>query len=77
MREVIAVGVGRCGINMTHSFLDSIREDHDIDPQGQFRGQDDGVGNKGISVHLNETQKGQYIPRSLLIDTDPAEIEKA
>ena len=39
MREVVTIGVGKCGINMTHKFLDSIREDHDVDQQGSYKGQ--------------------------------------
>jgi tubulin beta len=76
MREVVTIGVGKCGINMTHKFLDSVREDHDVDQQGAYKGQADQLG-KGIKVHFNESSKNKYIPRSIIVDTDPMQIDKA
>lgn len=38
MREVITVGVGQAGIHMVDKYCDSVREDHDLDPIGTYKG---------------------------------------
>ena len=32
---------------------------------------------KGINVHFNESSKNKYIPRSIIVDTDPMQIDKS
>ena len=74
MKEIISLGVGGCGINLTDNFFREIATEHRIDINGTPI---DGIGDMHHmpSVFFDECQSGKYIPRSLLIDSDNHNVD--
>ena len=71
MKEILLVGVGSCGINLSASYLSLIEKEHDLtnsDPENS---------NNELKVHFHDTQKsGSHIARFVFIDQDPLTIDR-
>ena len=75
MRETISIQVGKCGILLGHEFWKKISVEHSINPDGSiaFQGFSKKRGTK--SIFFRELSNGIYIPRTILFDLEPREIQ--
>ena len=72
MREIINISVGQAGNQVGYKFWESLCEEHSICPdKGTFTGDND-IQIARSDVYFNEIQGGRFVPRSLLVDLEPA-----
>jgi tubulin beta len=74
MREIVHIQTGQCGNQIGSKFWDTIREEHGIDQQGAYRGNND-LQLERISVYFNEAYGNRYVPRSVLVDLEPGTLD--
>ncbi len=71
MREIIDLGGGQCGNQLSYNFWDNLTKEHGIEPvSGTYQGDND-LQLMRSEVYFNEVQGGRYVPRSVLIDLEP------
>ena len=66
MREIVHIQTGQCGNQIGSKFWDTIREEHGIDYQGNYKGDNDQQLER-ISVYFNEAYGNRYVPRYTLL----------
>ena len=64
MREIVHIQTGQCGNQIGSKFWDTIREEHGIDYQGNYKGTNDQQLER-ISVYFDEAYGNRYVPRYL------------
>ena len=88
-REIITIQVGQCGNQIANGFWSTICNEHKVNKKdGKFQGQQNQQNQKRsywwnpdqlcldkIHVHFTETEKMRFVPRTCLIDLDPAMID--
>ena len=67
MREIIQLQVGQCGNQVANKFWEVVREEHSLDAEGRFTGQDD-ILKERLSVYFQEADGSRYVPRAVLVD---------
>ncbi|XP_027212986.2 tubulin beta-1 chain [Penaeus vannamei] len=80
MREIIHVQMGQCGNQIGTKFWEVISDEHGIQPDGQYAGENPELRNvqlERVNVYFDEGTKGKYVPRSVLVDLEPGTIEAA
>jgi len=75
MREIIHAQVGQCGNQIGSQFWDVISEEHGIDAKGTYVGTSD-IQKERADVFFTEASSGKYVPRSIIVDLEPATIDK-
>lgn len=71
MREIITLGVGQCGNQVSYKFWEALAEEHGVDPStGQWQGEDP-VQLMRSEVYFNEVNNGRFVPRSICVDLEP------
>ncbi|ORZ26194.1 tubulin beta-3 chain [Absidia repens] len=65
MREIIHIG---------QKFWETISQEHGLDANGNYVGQDD-LQLERINVFYNEGFQGKYVPRAVLVDLEPATMD--
>lgn len=71
-REVISIHLGQAGIQTGHSCWELFCLEHNISPDGTLKTNSD---KNGIGFFFNESSKGKYVPRSLMVDLEPSVID--
>ncbi|KAI8062739.1 tubulin beta chain [Gongronella butleri] len=71
MREIIHIQAGQCGNQIGHAFWESIAQEHGLDVNGYYVG-DNALQLARINVFFNEGSTGKYVPRSILVDLEPS-----
>lgn len=66
MREILHLQVGQCGNQIGNVFWEAISEEHGIDENGNYIGNDRYQLEK-ISVYYNSGTNNVYVPRSILV----------
>lgn len=74
MREILHLQTGQCGNQIGANFWEVISEEHGIDKQGRYVGQERHQLDKA-SVYYNESSTGKYVPRAVLVDLEPGTME--
>jgi len=74
MREIVHIQGGQCGNQIGSKFWQVISDEHGIDNNGVYRGQDD-LQLERIGVYYNEAQGGKYVPRAILVDLEPGTMD--
>ncbi|KAI9012522.1 Tubulin/FtsZ, GTPase domain-containing protein, partial [Phycomyces nitens] len=74
MREVIHVQAGQCGNQIGQKFWETISQEHGIDVNGNYCGDND-LQLERIDVFYNEGYQGKYVPRAVLVDLEPATMD--
>jgi len=74
MREIVHVQVGQCGNQIGSKFWSVIADEHAIDPEGNYHGNDP-VLLERVNVYFNEAQGGKYVPRAVLVDLEPGTMD--
>ena len=71
MREIVHLQVGQCGNQVGTQFWETICKEHGIDAQGQYVG-DEPLQRDGTQVYFTSTAGSRYVPRSIMVDLEPA-----
>ncbi|KAK9889340.1 hypothetical protein WA026_004615 [Henosepilachna vigintioctopunctata] len=76
MREIIQIQAGQCGNQIGCKFWETISNEHGIDPDGLY------VGNnrlqlERLNVYFNESSYNNYVPRGVLVDLEPGTMAAA
>jgi len=74
MREIVHLQVGQCGNQIGAKFWSVIADEHGIDGNGNYKGNDD-MQLERINVYFNEASGGKYVPRAVLIDLEPGTMD--
>jgi tubulin beta len=74
MREIVHLQVGQCGNQIGAKFWQVISEEHGIDGNGNYKGNDEQQLER-INVYFNEAGKGKYVPRAILVDLEPGTMD--
>lgn len=74
MREILHVQVGQCGNQIGSKFWEVISEEHGIDPNGKYIGQNDSQLER-IEVYYTEATEQKYVPRAILLDLEPGTMD--
>eukprot|EP01156_Anaeramoeba_ignava_P005962 Anaeramoba_ignava/a347392_979.p1 GENE.a347392_979~~a347392_979.p1 ORF type:complete len:475 (+),score=167.54 a347392_979:68-1492(+) len=69
MREIIHVQVGQCGNQIGWKFWETICQEHGINPDGQYEG-DNELQLERIGVYFTEATGARYVPRAVLVDLE-------
>lgn len=76
MREIVHLQVGQCGNQIGCCFWEAISDEHGIQPNGEYNG-DNRLQLDKINVYYNTTSSNTYVPRSILVDLEPGTMEAA
>nr|BAM69088.1 beta-tubuliln [Creolimax fragrantissima] len=71
MREIVHLQVGQCGNQIGSKFWEAISEEHGIDHDGKFVGNNEAQQLERMDVYYNEASGGKYVPRAVLVDLEP------
>ncbi|GAA5872315.1 hypothetical protein JCM8115_003683 [Rhodotorula mucilaginosa] len=74
MREIVHLQTGQCGNQIGTRFWETITEEHGIDGQGAYRGDND-LQLERLNVYFNEAAGGKYVPRAVLVDLEPGTMD--
>jgi len=74
MREIVCIQGGQCGNQIGSKFWEVVCDEHAIDPQGTYKGQND-MQLERINVYFNEATGGRYVPRAVLVDLEPGTMD--
>lgn len=72
MREICFIQVGQCGNQLGYKFWEVIANEHGIDADGRFDGNDLQI--ERVNVYFNEAMN-RYVPRAVLVDLEPGVID--
>ncbi|KAJ3272989.1 Tubulin beta-2 chain [Terramyces sp. JEL0728] len=74
MREIIQIQSGQCGNQIGTKFWETLMDEHCLDQNGTYVGEDD-VRKQKLSVYFNEIRGSRYLPRCVLVDLEPGMME--
>ncbi|XP_073816026.1 beta-Tubulin at 97EF [Musca autumnalis] len=74
MREIVHLQAGQCGNQIGSKFWEVISDEHGIDPNGNYYGEND-MQLERINVYYNEANNNKYVPRAVLIDLEPGTMD--
>uniref|UniRef100_A0A0N4ZUI9 Tubulin beta chain n=1 Tax=Parastrongyloides trichosuri TaxID=131310 RepID=A0A0N4ZUI9_PARTI len=75
MREIVHVQTGQCGNQIGAKFWEVISEEHGIQPDGSFVGDNADKCLDRIDVYYNEANGGKYVPRAVMVDLEPGTMD--
>jgi tubulin beta len=76
MREIISIQAGQCGNQIGTKFWEEISEEHGIDANGTFCG-DNELQAERLDVYYKEGYHARYVPRAVLVDLEPGTLDAA
>lgn len=74
MREIVHIQAGQCGNQIGSKFWEVISDEHGLDPTGIYHG-DSALQLERIDVYFSEAMDNRYVPRSVLLDLEPATMD--
>ncbi|KAA3676513.1 tubulin beta [Paragonimus westermani] len=74
MREIIQLQVGQCGNQIGTKFWQLVTEEHGIDLNGHYVGEDP-LQLERTEVYFSEAAGNRYVPRCLLVDLEPGVLD--
>lgn len=75
MRENLTIQIGKCGIHLGNEFWKKIAAEHSINPDGSINFPHLSKKKENNSIFFRELSNGIYIPRTILFDLEPREIQ--
>ncbi|KAJ1911395.1 structural constituent of cytoskeleton [Tieghemiomyces parasiticus] len=69
MREIVHLQTGQCGNQIGTKFWETISEEHGLNADGQYIGDND-IQLSRLDVYFNEASNNKYVPRSVLVDLE-------
>lgn len=73
-REIVHIQAGQCGNQIGGKFWDTLTQEHGIDANGHYKGNED-LQLDRIDVYFNEAAGGRYVPRAVLVDLEPGTMD--
>lgn len=73
MREVLSVHIGQAGVQLGASCWELYCLEHGINPDGTFK--PISADSKDSNVFFQETGRGKYVPRTVMVDLEPSVID--
>ncbi|ORX39445.1 tubulin beta chain [Kockovaella imperatae] len=73
-REIVSVSVGQAGNQIAQAFWLNILEEHGLDKNGKYTGNDQQQLDK-VDVYFTEASNRKWVPRSIQIDLEPAVLD--
>ena len=75
MREIVHIQTGQCGNQIGQKFWETISEEHGIDGEGFYHGDND-LQLDRINVYYNTGAVGnKYVPRAIMVDLEPGTMD--
>ncbi|XP_075257325.1 tubulin beta-2B chain-like [Convolutriloba macropyga] len=75
MREIVHIQTGQCGNQIGQKFWETISEEHGINYDGHYDGDND-LQLDRINVYYNTGATGdKYVPRAILVDLEPGTMD--
>jgi len=74
MREIIHLQTGQCGNQIGAKFWEVISDEHGIQQDGTYKGEDD-LQLERINVYYTEASSRKYVPRAVVVDLEPGTID--
>jgi tubulin beta len=74
MREIVHIQCGQCGNQIGSKFWEVISQEHGLDTQGNYVGNDE-LQLERMNVYFNEASGAKYVPRAVLVDLEPGVID--
>jgi len=74
MREIVHIQAGQCGNQVGTHFWETISEEHGIDRDGTYNGDND-IQLERANVYYTQGAGGKYVPRAVLVDLEPGTME--
>ncbi|ODQ64186.1 beta tubulin [Nadsonia fulvescens var. elongata DSM 6958] len=74
MREIIHLSAGQCGNQIGSAFWQTISDEHCINGDGSFVGEDP-IHLERLNVYYNEAAAHKYVPRAVLVDLEPGTMD--
>ncbi|XP_070535722.1 tubulin beta-4B chain-like [Ptychodera flava] len=75
MREIVSVQVGQCGNRIGEKFWKYVADEHELDRDGGYIGQQDSDHTGKAGVYFHETSRQYYVPRAVMADLEPSVID--
>jgi len=75
MREIISIHVGQAGIQVGNSCWELYLLEHGLNADGTLI-KESKEADHSFNTFFNETNKGKYVPRSLMVDLEPTVIDE-
>jgi tubulin alpha len=77
MRECISLHIGQAGVQIGNACWELYCHEHGINPDGTPNGSISGAQiDNSFSTFFSETGAGKYVPRSVMIDLEPAVVDE-
>ncbi|KAI8054250.1 Tubulin/FtsZ, GTPase domain-containing protein, partial [Syncephalis plumigaleata] len=80
MRECISLHVGQAGVQIGNACWELYCLEHNIQPNGTRSGETEedraALNDTSFSTFFSETGAGRYVPRSIMVDLEPAVIDE-
>jgi tubulin beta len=76
MREVIMLHVGGCGTSLGAKVWEAIMPEHSLDVQGVVASDATTLQKEMLNVYFNESRGGRYVPRAVLVDSEPGNLDR-
>eukprot|EP01113_Clastostelium_recurvatum_P047008 TRINITY_DN8322_c0_g1_i1.p1 TRINITY_DN8322_c0_g1~~TRINITY_DN8322_c0_g1_i1.p1 ORF type:complete len:452 (-),score=63.47 TRINITY_DN8322_c0_g1_i1:113-1468(-) len=70
MHEIVHIQVGQGGNQVGCRFWEAIAEEHGIDAQGAYHGNNADFQLERLNVYFNEISSSRYVPRSVMVDVE-------
>lgn len=74
MREIVHIQIGQCGNQIGTKFWEKVCQEHGIDYDGAYVGQQD-IQRARLDVFFSTAANDHYVPRSLNVDLEPGTID--
>ncbi|BGP36602.1 Tubulin beta chain (Beta tubulin) [Rhodotorula kratochvilovae] len=74
MREIVHLQTGQCGNQIGTKFWETITEEHGIDGNGNYVG-DNPLQLERLNVYFTEAASNKYVPRAVLVDLEPGTMD--
>ena len=74
MREIVHFQVGQCGNQVGTQFWETICKEHGINENGCYSGNEP-LQKEGTHVYFTSSRGCRYVPRSIMVDLEPATLD--
>ena len=76
-REVISIGIGQGGVQLSNACWELYCLEHGIQPDGQMPS-DKSVGGESdpFNTFFSETSSGKHVPRAVYVDLEPTVVDE-
>nr|BAN19870.1 gamma-tubulin [Trichonympha agilis] len=75
MRKIITLQIGQCGNQIGYEFWKRLAAEHGIEPDGVLTTSEEVLEDRK-DIFFYPADDGRYVPRSILIDTEPGVIDR-